>query len=125
MGDVDVDTVDTSKEVKTADDDKKMADTISWSVGDRCEGHFEDWWYEAKIIEISGSKIKVKFDIDDSEVLLDEAKLRKKGEKQKNKEEKSDDKGNEDKKPSWSVGDTCEGHFENWWYEAKIIEITE
>merc|ERR1712113_89023 len=129
--DVDVDAVDTTKDDKKDTGDKKQDEKATWAVGDTCEGHFEEWWYEAKIVEIADGKVKVKFDIDNSEVTLDETKIRKKGSAQEKKKEASEDKdakadkAADDEKPAWAVGDVCEGHFENWWYEAKILEITD
>merc|ERR1712087_149952 len=58
----------------------------SWAVGDTCEGHFENWWYEAKIVEITDDKIKVKFDIDNSKVSPGHDKIRKKGDSKSKKD---------------------------------------
>merc|ERR1712217_272167 len=77
--DVDVDAVATTTDDKKDTGEKKPDEKATWAVGDTCEGHFEEWWYEAKIVEIADGKIKVKFDIDNSEVTLDETKIRKKG----------------------------------------------
>merc|ERR1711920_1192766 len=66
-----------AKEDDKKDDAKEEVEKV-WVVGDIVEAHFEDWWYEAKILDITDSKYKVKFEIDDSEVTVEKDKIRKK-----------------------------------------------
>merc|ERR1712113_146594 len=66
------------EEKESAKDATKDEAEKIWAVGDIVEAHFEDWWYEAKILDITDGKYKVKFEIDDSVVTVEKDKIRQK-----------------------------------------------
>eukprot|EP00928_Gymnodinium_smaydae_P027499 TRINITY_DN2125_c0_g1_i1.p1 TRINITY_DN2125_c0_g1~~TRINITY_DN2125_c0_g1_i1.p1 ORF type:complete len:1136 (-),score=255.64 TRINITY_DN2125_c0_g1_i1:108-3515(-) len=92
-------------------------DGESFAEGAEVEAMFEGYWYKAKILEkMPDGKAKVHFEIDDSEVVVESAQMRKLG------------RGgvgdvDENKRHGFAVGDDVEANFEKYWYKAKILSF--
>lgn len=160
--DFDPDDEETKEEAKEADaeaDDEKKNEKETETKGEQqaadlyakgymVEALFDGYWYKAEVLEKEDAdKVKVKFDVDSSEVSVKIGDIRKiqpanadkeedadmKEEEQEKSEESERRGGTEDKgeeaeekvKELLDIGNTIEALFEGYWYRAKILEKDE